>query len=224
MECDVCGQPPSTKKPFYCPTCARSAIYPLRIDHAGILLDKELVGQKLETVINSEGRAPRENISLSGAIIDTAECSKTHRLEQMQSETTLLNDRADLIAEKAKELSEEMEELRRKIAQERKSISQRRSDHESASYDIEGRSVKELESVQAVTKRTNRKWEVEHQEIMKCKFWLCKDAAMLAGLRFGKKTENGRRRDNVVIGAEVPIFDLRDLNSRYTPDIFRLRI
>lgn len=179
------------------------------------------MGQKLETVIASDGRAPRQNVSLSGAIIDTAECSKTHHLEEMQSETILLNDRADLIAEKAKELREEMEELRKKIAQEKKDISQRKSDHESASYEIDDRSAKELESVRAVTKRIHRKWEVQHQEIMKCKFWLCKDAAMLADLRLGKKGENGKRRDNVLIGPGVPIFDLRELNSWYTPRVFR---
>jgi len=72
-----------------------------------------------------------------------------------------------------------------------------------------------LLQVQAIIKRTKRKWELQHQEIVKCKYWLCKDAAMLAGLRLGKKAENGKKRENVLIGAGVPIFDLRDLHSSY---------
>ena len=147
MECDVCGQPPSEKRPFHCVTCARSAVYPLRIDHASVLIDKELIGQRLETVVNSDGQTPRENISLSGALIDTTECSKSYRLEKMQAETILLHSRTDLIAEKAKELGEEMEALRKKIAQGKRDKSQRSSDHESASYEIEDRSTKELDSV-----------------------------------------------------------------------------
>ena len=73
-----------------------------------------------------------------------------------------------------------------------------------------------LLQVQAIIKRTKRKWEVQHQEIVKCKYWLCKDAAMLAGLRLGKKVESGKKRDNVLIGAGVPIFDLRDLHGSCT--------
>lgn len=105
------------------------------------------MGEKLETVIKSRGQAPRENISLSGAIIDTAECSKAYHLEKTQSETILLSDRANLIVERAKELKQEMEDLREKIVHEKKAISQRKSDHESVSYEIEDRSTKELDSV-----------------------------------------------------------------------------
>ena len=98
-------------------------------------------------MVNSDGQTPRENVSLSGALIDTAECAKTYHLEKMQAETALLHNRADVIAEKAKELRDEMETLRKKIVQEKKDKLQRSSDHESASYEIEERSAKELEPV-----------------------------------------------------------------------------
>ena len=213
MECDICGHAQDPKRQFHCTTCARSALYPLRIEHASVLLDKETMGHRLESVIQSEGNAPRENISLSGAIIDTAECSKTFHLEKMQSEAIMLNERADIVAGKAKELKQEMEKLRTEVAASKATLSQRESDFESASYGIGDRSAKELDVVYAATRYTKRRWDLEHEEIVKCKAFLCREAASLAGLKMTKNVDNHKKRDRFTIGTGTPIFDLRELNG-----------
>ena len=214
MDCDACGRTQSPKGQFHCTTCARSAIYPLRIEHAAVLLDKETMGHRLESVVQSEGNAPRENISLSGAIIDTAECSKTYHLEKMQSEAIILNERADIVAEKAEDLKQEMEKLRKEITASKTVLSQRKSDFETASYGIKDRSTKELDVVQAATRYTKRRWDLEHDEMVKCKAILCREAASLAGLRMTRHVDNSKKRDKFTIGTGTPIFDLRELNSR----------
>lgn len=214
MECDICGRIPGPKRQFHCTTCARSAIYPLRIEHALVLLDKETMGHRLESVVQSEGNAPRENISLSGAIIDTAECSKTYHLEKIQSEAIILNERADIVAGKAEGLKQEMEKLQKEIAASKTVLSQRKSEFEAASYGIRDRSSKELEVVQAAARYTKRRWDLEHDEMVKCKAILCREAASLAGLRMTRHIENHKKRDKFTIGTGTPIFDLRELNSR----------
>lgn len=214
MECDICGRTQGPKRHFHCTTCARSAIYPLRIEHASVLLDKEIMGNRLESVVNSKGNAPRENISLSGAIIDTAECSKTYHLEKMQSEAIILNERADVVAGKAEDLKQEMEKLRKEITESKTGLSQRKSDFEAASYRIKDRSTKELEVVQAATRYTKRRWDLEHDEMVKCKAILCREAASLTGLRMTRQVDKAKNRDKFTIGTGTPIFDLRELNSK----------
>jgi len=172
------------------------------------------MGYRLESVVQSEGNAPRENISLSGAIIDTAECSKTYHLEKMQSEAIALKERADIVAGKAEDLKQEMEKLRKEMAASKTVLSQRKSDLEAASYGIKDRSTKELDVVRAATRYTKRRWDLEHDEMVKCKAILCREAASLAGLRMTRQVDKAKKRDKFTIGTGTPIFDLRELNSK----------
>ena len=216
MECDICGRSPSAKLAFHCPTCARTALYALRIEQATIALEKESMGRKVEAVVTNGATAPRENISLSGAIIDTAECGKTYEAERMQAETASLEERVGLIAERAQKLRDEMEEHRANIAKMKARIRQRKSDAESAKYKLEERSAKELEVVQSAIRRRNRNWGMDHDVFVADRRFFCTTAAKVAGLKRGKKTEGGRKFEVFVIGSHTPIFDLRDLNGMST--------
>lgn len=58
------------------------------------------MGRRVETVVNAaENTAPRESLSLSGAIIDTHDCAKAHELSDIQSESAVLSERIHLISE-----------------------------------------------------------------------------------------------------------------------------
>jgi Vacuolar sorting 38 and autophagy-related subunit 14 len=214
MECDVCGRSQTPKLPFHCPTCARSALYTLRIEHAELLLDKESMGRKVQAVVKNGSSVARENVSLAGAIVDTTECGTTCEVEQMRSETIALEERISLIAQRADTLRKEMEEHRRKISEKKSEIKQRSSDWESATYGLGERSAKELETAQSAIRRRLRRWDLTHQDIVTGRVSLCKAAAGLACLKRGKRIESGRKIEFFTIGADIPIFDLRDLNGR----------
>ncbi|KAF2400202.1 hypothetical protein EJ06DRAFT_543085 [Trichodelitschia bisporula] len=212
MECDICAHPPGGGLSFHCPTCARTAIYPLRVELATVLLDKESLSRPIEAVA-SGAIAPRENASVKGAIIDLHECGRAFELEKTRSAIIALDERIVAIADKAKELRREMAEHAKDMAAKKKGLAQRRSDADSATYELESRSAKELETVQSSIRRAERRWEINHQEIVRGRISLCGAAARLAGLTRAKATiPGGLIEDKYYIGNKLSIFDLRRLH------------
>lgn len=216
MECEICAQS-SLKLPFHCTICARSALYTARHDYAVVLADKEAMGRRVEAVIKgAEHDAPRESLSLSGAIIDTHDCAKAYELEEIQSESAALSERIRLISERAQALNLEMKEHKKSIISKKAALSQRRSDAESATYGREGREKKELEAVEGSIKRMKRRWEMKHEDIVIGRSSLCKEAARLAGLsRVRRSREDGSIREFYTIGNGLNVFDLRELHSEF---------
>lgn len=214
MECDICGQ---HKPPFHCTICARSALYPVRHEFAVIIADKEAMGRRVEAVVKAaEHNAPRESLSLSGAIIDTHDCAKAHELAKIQSESKALSERIRLIGERAEALNLEMHEHRKSILSKKAALSQRRSDAESATYGREGREKKELEAVEGSIKRMKRRWEMKHEDIVIGRSSLCREAARLAGLKRTRRSrEDGTLREFYTIGTGLNVFDLRELHSKF---------
>jgi hypothetical protein len=217
MDCDICGRPGGTKLPIKCATCARSAIYPLRLEHASILLEKEAMGRRVETIV--EGVTPgaaQERLALSGAMVDMHDCAKAHELENLTSDAIRLEERIQIISEKLLKLRTDMEEHRKIMAAKKADLSQRRSDTESARYGLEAREAKELETLQAGIKRMNRRRDLKQQDIVGGRFSLCREAALLAGLRRStRRRSDGSTKETFTIGNRLPIFDLRELHSEY---------
>ena len=89
MECDVCAKKPSPKRPFACPTCARSNLYPLRTQLAAVLRDKEDLARRIEAAVSSSpDLAATKDIKplvLDGAVLDARDCAQTQRLAALQS-------------------------------------------------------------------------------------------------------------------------------------------
>src|SRR5438046_1049021 len=54
MTCHVCSRSPNSRLPFYCTTCARNQLYQLRVEHIGVLLEKETAGRHIESAIVSK--------------------------------------------------------------------------------------------------------------------------------------------------------------------------
>ncbi|TID17345.1 hypothetical protein E6O75_ATG08091 [Venturia nashicola] len=212
MECDICGQ---HKPPFHCHICARSALYPVRHEYAVTLTDKEAMGRRVKAVVKAaENDAPRESLSLSGAIIDTHDCAKAHELSDIKSESAALSERIRLVSERAEALNLEMHEHKKSILSKKATLSQRRSDAESATYGREGREKKELETVEGSIKRMKRRWEMKHEDIVVGRSSLCREAARLAGLKRTKRArEDGVIREFYTIGTGLNIFDLRELHT-----------
>ena len=204
MVCDICGKTPSLKAPFHCPACARGAIYSLRIEHASTLVDKEAMGRRIEAVVQGNGsKIPRESLSLSGKIIDTHDCAKANEMEAIMSDSIALSERLKLVSNQAKSLRSEMEEYRKSIKAKKAAVSRRRSDAESATYGLRARESKELEGVEASIRRTRRRWEMKHDDIVAGRSSLCRD---------------GHIREYYTIGSNLPVFDLRELHSTLQTD------
>ncbi|KAL4798147.1 UV radiation resistance protein and autophagy-related subunit 14-domain-containing protein [Aspergillus venezuelensis] len=53
MSCDICTRAQSSA--LLCSTCARSHLYELRLNNAGVLLEREYLGQQIETAVKEAG-------------------------------------------------------------------------------------------------------------------------------------------------------------------------
>ena len=92
------------------------------------------MGIKAEAVVTDGRNTSRHNLSLSGAIVDTAECGKSSELESMRDEMLKLNTQLDLMKGRTEALRSEMIEQRKKIAVAKAQNAQRRSDAGSAKF------------------------------------------------------------------------------------------
>lgn len=215
MECDICGHHASQRnpRPFHCASCARAAVYPLRIEQLQILLRKEELGKKVEQVITGNVDTAHQSISLSNTLVDTYECAKRVDLDRILSETAEATERVELISEQADRLRKEMETYKAEIAARKASMAQRKSDTESATHGLEGRRDREIQTAQQTISRTKYRWGRLHNETMQARHFLCREAAKLAGLNMKrKKGRDGKVRDEFTIGG-VKIFNLKDMNG-----------
>ncbi|EOD52195.1 hypothetical protein UCRNP2_1051 [Neofusicoccum parvum UCRNP2] len=193
MECDICGKGLTAKAHVHCPTCARAALYPLRIEQAKILLERETLGQHVEAVVNGTEDRAGQAVSLGETLVDTHESSKRVAVERDVAEAEEIQERIRMITEQSELLKRQMEETRREIAARKAAIAQRRSDMESATYNVDKRRAKELDMVKEVIRTVKHADDIGHREDIRSKVWHCKHAAEVAGM----KRRNRRSRDGL---------------------------
>lgn len=216
MECDTCGKILGKHTPLHCPTCARLALYPLRIEHASVLIEKETLGKHVEAVARGAEDVTEQTISLKGSfgstLLDRRESAKKLQLERTRSEASAAQDRAQTIHERAAKLRANLEELRRERANQRAVIAERKSDLASAAHGLDDRRSGELDRVHKGTKRQDFRLERLHGETILARRYLCLEAATLAGLkRQRRRLKDGGYKEVFYVG-DARIYDLRDLN------------
>lgn len=212
MDCDTCGTELTPKVRIHCPTCARAALYPYRIEQASSLLSRETLGQHVEAVVNGTEDLAGQAVSLGETLVDTHESSKRVAVERDVAAREEIHERIRLITEQSELLKRQMEESRREIAAHKAAIAQRRSDLESATYNVDKRRAKELDMVKEVIRTVKHADDVGHREDIRSKVWHCKHAADVAGLKQRRRrTRDGQIKPEYYIGG-VRIHDLRDLN------------
>lgn len=212
IECDICGKDGGPNVGFHCATCARSAIYSFRIEHAATLLDKESLEKRVEAVVHGASEGSSESITLGGMLVDTSEAAKATNHERTRSALEATRRRVDVIVEQAKRLRHDMEEQKKAIEQRKARVAQRRSDAESAKHGLGDRSARQLEEVEKGIKHISHKWQRTHVDTVQSRVLLCREAAILADLKLRKVRKDETTRHFYSIGGHE-VFDLRSLNS-----------
>ena len=214
MNCDICSRAPSTRLPFYCPTCARSGLYEQRIEVAAILLEKEAKGRQIEKD-SAAWRLPAEDLVDPARI--TAETDGqiprnwvVHAISREQAESAT---RTQALAGHIERLRARLKEKRNDVTRRRGELERRYADAESAKYQIKEREAVILSGTQNSIKRTEQRWNALHAMAVDSRVYLCKEAAALYGLRRLVESENDGSKDIYILGG-VPIIDLRDMNGK----------
>ncbi|KAF2754248.1 hypothetical protein EJ05DRAFT_504345 [Pseudovirgaria hyperparasitica] len=224
MDCDICTKALTTSSDCTCVVCARNSIYPLRIEQATVLIEKEKLARQVEAVLKgTTGSALRGSdssveptislgTSTGGTIIDRHECAKKIDMDRVLAETEEGRERVQMITDKAEELRREIEMLKKQRASKQAAIAKKKSEIASATHGLAERREKEMEHVRRKISSINRAWDVKHEGTAAARAYLCREAALLMGLKHAKRrSRDGSVKDVYYLG-QNKIFDLRDLH------------
>ena len=209
MQCVICFRgPPSSRLPFRCVSCARNALYELRIDQASSLLEKESLSQSIDQVAPSVITDDDLLQRISSAQATYAD------VESAQARMTEIEIRTRDIITHTEMLRREIEEGKADILRRKAATAQRRSEHKCVALQLDMKRRGALEKVQKEIKRTTRKAGEQHQHIVVGRAFLCREAASLYDLKQRKLRTQGVVKEDYTIGG-ISIADLRDLNSMF---------
>lgn len=214
MTCHICSRAPSSRLPFYCPTCARNQLYQLRVENARVLLEKESIGQQVEDAI-AHGSSHEQTVEPDKQPLRLQDdASRRWALQVATTRQAESATRTKALNERIKALKSEIKDKQTEVSQQKAVLSRQRSDAESAKYQLAEREAATLAGVQNNTKRTDHLWHSLHSKTAEARIYLCREAANLYGLQQMIKEKDGRPRESYVIGG-VPLLDLREMNGKW---------
>lgn len=212
MSCHIC----TTAHPrpsFFCPTCARSRLYQLRLDHGRILLEKDSLAREIEVTVSvsseDSGLFTAARRLRSNDVDPQSTRSWANQVVSKQQADT--SRRREAIRQSILALKKNIHAKKRDIAERKETLARRRSDAASAQYQLEERETALLTGVQNTCRRTEHLWHSLHSKTAEARIFLCREAAYLHGLR-QKANKKNQSRPAYVLGG-IPIVDLRDMNG-----------
>ncbi|KAI9835727.1 MAG: hypothetical protein M1819_001905 [Sarea resinae] len=208
MQCDICLRSQSSRLAFHCTTCARNALYELRVENARTLLEKEELGRQVESLVS----APTTSN-------DTTKEAETERagprrwaIEQAVYQKQDSLDRIREMKAQSELLQSEIETGKADISRRKALLAQRRSELTEAGRELPSRRATTLGTVKKSISRTEARWDALHSKTVESRAFLCREAANLYGFRQRRRKKSGTIKEDYVIGG-VGIVDLRELNS-----------
>ncbi|KAJ5936431.1 hypothetical protein N7454_005066 [Penicillium verhagenii] len=211
MSCHICTSA-NPRLPVLCLTCARNRLYPLRLEHTQILLEKQTLCNQIENLVTNGDPLNRH----FQTEIETSETD--HSSSRRWALQAILSQQAGSVSRK-KDVTHHIEILRGEIEAKRADIlerkarlARRRSDAESAQYQLGEREAIILTGLQNNTKRTEHLWHTLHSKTAEARIFLCREAAHLYGLR-QRAAKKSDASQTYVLGG-LAIVDLRDMNGK----------
>ena len=214
LSCQVCSRPPNGQRAFHCITCARSALYELRLEHAKALVNKEALGKEVERAVTAGlgllNHAERKN---SKAQKDEGPGNRI-AVERAKAQAADAENSTQRLREDASTVRTETKRLREAVAERRRRLARRKATHDAATKAIglvEEEAVLPLrEHIRALETR----WQKVQDHTAESRMLLCREAASLCSLQ-QKKRRNGQPSRDIYFMGGVPVVDLRELNSKF---------
>jgi len=189
-------------------TCARSALYPIRIHYAAALLEKERISHQAHAVITTNTSSVPPTTTIDGAIVDMGQCAKARSYKTTQAAIARTESNIAHITAKANALRTSLQEQRALLKEMRAKVARHKSDTESATFGLPARSASQLEQVSKITKHTRRRWNTSHEDVVRGRISLSRKAAKLAGLSKSRVVHGQSIREEYEIARGLPIPDL----------------
>ena len=210
MECDICSRISTPNLPFHCITCARNTLYEPRLEATRVFLEKESLEKRIENIVTNRPqgsekqtkRGKNDNIGLSQTW--SQETAKARKVESEQ--------KTGEIQKHILVLREEIKSARDEISQRKAGLDKRRQAAETIEASLPGRRTAVTNKLADSRRKGSQSWLGIHNKTTDTRAFLCREAALLYGLRQKKKARGGVVIDQYAIGG-LPIVDLKEING-----------
>lgn len=207
MECNVCSRIHSTKLNLFCVACARSSVYATRLESAKVLLVKERLAAQLEDIVSQDAK---KDESSGPQLLCRVEAG---RAEKQDTET-----RTGEISEHTRILREELEQARKDISARRTQLATRKANLEAVNTRVPSQRKQKETRIAETTIRGNHSFESLHDRSVETRAFLCREAAMLLGLKHRKRRKGDLIVDQYYL-AGLPITNLKEGWSMISPNL-----
>ena len=211
MECDICSRTSTPTLPFHCITCARNILYEPRLEATRVFLEKEDLGKRIENVVTKRPQGG-EKQTKKGKNENTG-LSKTWSQETAKARKVESEQKTGEIQNHILVLREEIKSAKDEISQRRAWLEKRRQESETIKAALPGRRTAVTNKLADSTRKASQSWLGIHNKTTDTRAFLCREAALLYGLRQKKKARGGVVIDQYAIGG-LPIVDLKEINGK----------
>ena len=206
MNCATCDRPHSKDLPFNCVGCARGFIYNSRLDALSAILDNENLFDKVRSIHDSvvrkstadgDGKSANENATLAAR----------WRKEQQVLQLNETKERISTAQMEIAALRQHIQRLRDETQSMRTTLSQRRLEVEDSRKAASVGSTQRLGESSSHLARAYRSYDLLNKRTTEARLNLCREAALLMGLRHKRKRRHGE------------IFELYSVSGLLIPDL-----
>lgn len=213
MDCQTCRRHYDAVPGLNCPACARASLHPLRLRQAGVLIDKEHLGQQVEKVVSEQDIPQRRDSKLQDVPNDAYGCATTLGRADGLAELLQARERIDTIVKHTATLRDDMIALKKEIEDRRLQRDERQRELRQAKEALGSRQNGTIPSLQRNNKERNRLHDRTFADIVAQRIHQCKRAASLAGLKQIPRPAEGGKRAMQYFVNNLLIFDIRHLNN-----------
>jgi len=214
MECDICQRPPDKSLDFFCTACARNVVYVPRLEHARVLLEKNVLKTKVEEAVNTErhGRndAPDSPHTNTDGVIWQKEWKQVQANESNRR-VARIKDEQESVKQEAAGLKAQIEELKAKITEKRRVL-------DTIQSKVPQRWKEDLSQTNiANSKALSSLLQTQHKSVGS-RATLCREAASLMRLRQRRRQRDAPGREQYSI-AGLTLPDLREISNVRCADL-----
>lgn len=218
MECDICGDVSHDRSKFHCPACARAVLYPHRLEHARVLLNKEKLGKSIDHSVRGTPATSSKATAVNPSAFSPQAIFKLQH-ERNLSDVQRSQERVAVVVRRSKELQQKIDAYRRELASQKLALERRRRDKSAAVKELQQIRSSTLEPLRKQTRKTQHRLDSQATYLSFSRASLCNMAAKIMSLQpipsSIPPTISSDIRPPTYELAQLPIPDLRDLN-RYS--------
>ncbi|KAL9054613.1 MAG: hypothetical protein Q9162_004076 [Coniocarpon cinnabarinum] len=213
MECQICSRHYSEVSGLHCPGCARATLFPLRLQHAQVLIEREDVERQANAaathyVTTTEHHAFQSDIQDK---YQAGEAALAH--DRILGESAASQMKIETVTRHAEMLKNNMRELRERLDEGKAAAKQRRRALTDSKKDTAVRGEQGADSVRRDISEHTRSYERQYQDIVVRRLKRCKAAVNLAGLKQIIKPADGSKKVPQYCIWNMLIPDIRHLNA-----------